>query len=554
MAKMKRGIAAKFILIASGLMQALMIGLIAVIIAGAYKLQKEQVRTFVDTLQKERKQEETLLEAGRRQKGEALANLLAQSSPGFIMGYDFTTLQGMAQSATADPEIASVVFLGKDGKELAAVKKGQSRESLKKEILFEGQSMGAVEIGLDDTHIRKNMDELGGRIAKLQEEAESAMTASAVKLGFGVFVAAGLVVIVMCVAIYWTVTHFIIAPMNRVIGGIDESANQVTSASVELSSTSNQLADGAARQAASLEETSASLEEVSTMTRQNADNADQCNGLMREVNTVVEKANQSMAAQTVAMEEITRASEETSKIIKTIDEIAFQTNLLALNAAVEAARAGEAGAGFAVVADEVRNLAMRAAEAAKNTADLIEGTVKKVHEGESLVVQTNEDFALVAEKAAKVGALVAEIAAASKEQNHGITQVNQAVLEIDNVTQQTAASSEEAASASEELSAQAAHLKRLVEELEELISGSRGVGKSRLALVADKLKRPAILERGPRPTLAPPAAKAAKPEVRKAVAKPALKAPAAKAPAAKTSAGARPEEVIPFGDEEFQDF
>ncbi len=143
------------------------------------------------------------------------------------------------------------------------------------------------------------------------------------------------------------------------------------------------------------------------------------------------------------MGEISTASEETQKIVKTIDEIAFQTNLLALNAAVEAARAGEAGAGFAVVADEVRNLAMRAADAAKSTAGLIEGTVKKIKDGVDLVGTTNEDFSKVAESSSKVGELLVEIAAASKEQSLGIEQINTAVTEMDKVTQQNAAGSEE---------------------------------------------------------------------------------------------------------------
>ncbi len=133
------------------------------------------------------------------------------------------------------------------------------------------------------------------------------------------------------------------------------------------------------------------------MTKQNADNANQADGLMKEANQVVVQANESMGELTTSMEEISKASEETSMIIKTIDEIAFQTNLLALNAAVEAARAGEAGAGFAVVADEVRNLALRASDAAKNTANLIEGTVKKVSDGSELVTRTNEAFTKVAE-------------------------------------------------------------------------------------------------------------------------------------------------------------
>ena len=175
------------------------------------------------------------------------------------------------------------------------------------------------------------------------------------------------------------------------------------------------------------------------------------------------------------MQEISKASEETSKIIKTIDEIAFQTNLLALNAAVEAARAGEAGAGFAVVADEVRNLAMRAADAAKNTAALIEGTVKKVSDGTALVKTTNDAFNEVAGSTAKVGELVGEIAAASSEQAQGIEQVNIAVTEMDKVTQQNAATAEESASASEELNAQAEEMKSFVADLAAMVGGNADV-------------------------------------------------------------------------------
>jgi methyl-accepting chemotaxis protein len=186
-----------------------------------------------------------------------------------------------------------------------------------------------------------------------------------------------------------------------------------------------------------------------------------------------------MTELTQSMVDISKASDETSKIIKTIDEIAFQTNLLALNAAVEAARAGEAGAGFAVVANEVRNLAMRAAEAAKNTANLIEGTVKKVREGTELVERTNGAFSEVSKSAAKVDDLVSEIAAASKEQAQGIDQVNKAVSEMERVTQQSAANAEESAAAGEELTAQAEQLKRYVGDLNALIGGSASNGKGR---------------------------------------------------------------------------
>ncbi|MFH1982347.1 MAG: methyl-accepting chemotaxis protein [Pseudomonadota bacterium] len=264
----------------------------------------------------------------------------------------------------------------------------------------------------------------------------------------------------------------ITGPVNTIVAGLERSANEVSSASSQISGSSQTLAEGASEQAATIEETSSSLEEMSSMTKQNADNAGQADGLMQEANKVVGQANDSMAQLTDSMKEISIASEETSKIIKKIDEIAFQTNLLALNAAVEAARAGEAGAGFAVVADEVRNLAMRAADAAKETANLIEGTVKKVNLGGELVTETNEAFIKVAESASKVGELVGEISAASNEQAQGIEQINRAVVEMDKVVQQNAATSEESASASEEMSAQAEQMLSLVSDLVSVIRGS----------------------------------------------------------------------------------
>ena len=199
-----------------------------------------------------------------------------------------------------------------------------------------------------------------------------------------------------------------------------------------------ELSDVTSGQASALEETSSSLEEMEGVTKNNAENASKADRLMDEAKQIIEKANNSMARVIDSMGAINKASEEISKIIKIIDEIAFQTNLLALNAAVEAARAGEAGAGFAVVADEVRNLALRAAEAAKGTSELIEITVNEINNGTKLVTETHQAFSEVAVSTARVGKLVTGIAAASKEQAQGIEQINQAASEIDESNQHNA--------------------------------------------------------------------------------------------------------------------
>ena len=280
-----------------------------------------------------------------------------------------------------------------------------------------------------------------------------------------------LLLIVLVMIVVWRLFHGkVILPITRAAEGLSEGSDQVAAASEEVAAASQSLAEGSSQQASALEETSASIEELSSMTTQNAENANQANAMMAETGRVVNEANGSMQELTGSMKEITKGSEDMAKIIKTIDEIAFQTNLLALNAAVEAARAGEAGAGFSVVADEVRNLAMRSAESAKNTATLIDDSIKKIKNGSEIVGRTNDAFSKVLSGAKKVGELVGEIAAASVEQAQGIAQISKAVTEMDQVVQQNAANAEESAAASEELNAQAMGMKELVGELTMLVT------------------------------------------------------------------------------------
>ncbi len=309
----------------------------------------------------------------------------------------------------------------------------------------------------------------GWSVAITQPTDEFLASAHAIRNGI---LMVGAVFLGLTIIIVFFFARSISRPITRVVEGLNDGADQVAAASGQVSASSQSLSEGASEQAAAIEETSSSLEEMSSMTKQNAGHANEANKLMAETSLVVSRANNSMGELTASMAEISKASEETSKIIKTIDEIAFQTNLLALNAAVEAARAGEAGAGFAVVADEVRNLAMRAADAAKNTANLIEGSVKRIKEGSEIAEKTGAEFLQLAADAEKMRELVAEIAAASNEQAQGIEQINKAVSEMDKVVQQNAANAEESAAASEEMNAQAAHMKGFVEDLVTIVGGT----------------------------------------------------------------------------------
>jgi len=364
--------------------------------------------------------------------------MIAHPKKEFILDLDLTKMAGMES-------MSSQMVAGKAGSELYTFK------GVKKVAGFAPVPVTGWSVG-----VAQDLDDL----------MEPVVTVRNMVLLFGT------IFLGLTVAFVLYFSRRISRPITLAASVMSETSDQVASAAVQVMTSSQLLAEGASEQAATLEETSASLEQMSSMTKQNADNATQARALTLQARDIVSRVNNHVEETNIAVHEATRTSEETGKIIKTIDEIAFQTNLLALNAAVEAARAGEAGSGFAVVAEEVRNLAIRSAEAAKNTSSLIENTINAVKKSKDLTQMTQEAFKDNIDMSNKIGQLIDEIAAASQEQSQGITQINKAISEMDNVVQQSASGAEQSASASQEMNAQAERMKNMVGNLSRIVGGS----------------------------------------------------------------------------------
>ncbi len=329
-----------------------------------------------------------------------------------------------------------------------------------------------VNVGLGLT---RSMADLEQAVGAAQEQVGTDLHADVIFYDWFIMVVAVTALVLGVGAAAW-LTRLITRPLRAIADDMTSNANQTAAAASQVSAAGQSLAQGASEQAASLEETSASLEELASMVRQGADSAAEINQLMSvEAAANFGSVNDRMTAMEQAVKEATRASQETARIIKTIDEIAFQTNILALNAAVEAARAGEAGMGFAVVADEVRNLAQRSAQAAKETQQLIEESSLKSQETLRLYSEVSSLIGKNGEIAGRVGALVAGMAGAAREQRQGIDQITTAMSQLDKVTQSTAASAEESAAAAEELFAQTETTKGAALDLMAIVMGRDAV-------------------------------------------------------------------------------
>lgn len=304
-----------------------------------------------------------------------------------------------------------------------------------------------------------------------------------------VFVSCSVLGLIFAVIVGLLVIRSITKPLSKVGEELTAATQEIVSVSELLLSENHKLAEGASEQAASVEESSASVEEISSMAKQNTARSSEIKSFMVTTEQVMAEVHAVLKDTVLAMDEIKKAGDETQSIVRKIDEIAFQTNLLALNAAVEAARAGEAGAGFAVVADEVRSLALKAAQAAKDTGNLIESSSQKIANGKSLIVRAEQSFENMVSMAKKVRGLVDDIAQSSEEQSTGMEQLASAIREIDKVVNHNAAAAEQVASIAQELRNKVQIIRNATAELRMLISGE-DISTAEEKVISESGKRP----------------------------------------------------------------
>jgi methyl-accepting chemotaxis protein len=311
-------------------------------------------------------------------------------------------------------------------------------------------------------------DLVGNRSYQAELDAVNSSNSRQEFLGGGLF----LLAILVAGASLFVMERQVSAPLRDISLRLADGARKVAESASQVSTSSQSLFQDCSHQAASLEETAASSEEIRSMAESSTQNCSSTASLVSMSQDKFTLTNRSLAELTHAMDEINSSSTKISKVIKLIDEIAFQTNILALNAAVEAARAGSAGLGFAVVADEVRNLSQRCAQAASESAAMIEESIAKCVSGKSKLDHVTTAIRAVTEESSKVKSLVDEINLGSAEQTNGIRQIARAISEMEKITQASTANAQSSAAVAGELNHESESLNEIVRILFSVVEGN----------------------------------------------------------------------------------
>lgn len=360
----------------------------------------------------------------------------------------------------------------KSGENLPAGLGVDKKFSLQADSFHEGEKVGIVRVYYTDKHLKeqieRNKEQIRASAIAFRKDTTSRIN-NAITIQ-GISVLCVLLAISLMFVLY--LQKVLIRPVRQITNGLKQGANDAATVSERLLSASDKLAKDSSTQASSLGQTSMTLEAIASMSKENAEFADQASREMNKATRSVDKAKQSMDRLISAMEEITKAGDKIQSVVKGIDEIAFQTNLLALNAAVEAARAGDAGNGFAIVAEEVRNLAMRSARAAKKTRDLIENTItEKLGQGSEQLILTGQRFAQVIESAEKIAGFIEKIVESSHRQSSNTGEIQIAVSEADRIAQNNVSQTEELVHVSVQMNTQAGQVENFAVTLTRVIGG-----------------------------------------------------------------------------------
>ncbi len=468
------GVAFKFLLVITVAIVLLQVTITTIATRSAHGAADRIIGLAVDEFQSQKDRSAKQLTESLVSHGQSTAGLLSDVAAGLILGYDFDSLANLATSTANDPYVAWVNFYGTDDNPLTdRHEAGADTQVIRRDIEFEGMAVGRLELGLELGAVEESVAAVERRIdrvtAETQNEGHDATGAMVLQMIVASFVG----ILALCGVTYVVLRKVVIKPFYKLGIQLGQHGGSLASASVQVSDASGLLAQGTHNQAAAVDQTSDSLKQITQLIRDTAEHTAEVTRQASDASSAAQAGSMSMQNVTDAINRIKDSADQTAIILKSIDEIAFQTNLLALNAAVEAARAGEAGKGFAVVAEEVRSLAMRSAEAARDTARLIGESQTNADNGVEMAREMDRNLDAIVGNVNQVSAVIEEINRASARQTEGIENICRSVTEIETVTQSNASAAEESAAASRDLEELAEELETHVDVMMGVLRGSQ---------------------------------------------------------------------------------